>query len=162
MKRLWSAAALLLVLLGGALWNAWYADRLSGRMAGQLEQAQELADRGDWEGAARLSRESFGLWQAHDAYLHVMMRHSDTDQILRGFRALDQYLALEESDQYTAANAELICQLELLSEMEQPSLVNIFLEETAPGSDAVRSGGCLETARFRPGVARRRSRPPDR
>ena len=94
--------------------------------AGQLEQAQELADRGDWEGAARLSRESFGLWQAHDAYLHVMMRHSDTDQILRGFRALDQYLALEESDQYTAANAELICQLELLSEMEQPSLVNIF------------------------------------
>ena len=39
---------------------------------------------------------------------------------------LDQYLALEESDQYTAANAELICQLELLSEMEQPSLVNIF------------------------------------
>ena len=112
MKRLWSAAALLLVLLGGALWNAWYADRLSGRMAGQLEQAQELADRGDWE--------------AHDAYLHVMMRHSDTDQILRGFRALDQYLALEESDQYTAANAELICQLELLSEMEQPSLVNIF------------------------------------
>ena len=122
MKRLWSAAALLLVLLGGALWNAWYADRLNGRMAGQLE----LADRGDWEGAARLSRESFGLWQAHDAYLHVMMRHSDTDQILRGFRALDQYLALEESDQYTAANAELICQLELLSEMEQPSLVNIF------------------------------------
>lgn len=108
------------------LWNAWYADRLTGRMAGQLEQAQELADRGDWEGAVRLSRESFHLWQAHDAYLHVMMRHSDTDQILRGFRALDQYLALEESDQYTAANAELICQLELLSEMEQPSLVNIF------------------------------------
>lgn len=95
-------------------------------MAGQLEQAQELAARGDWEGAARLSRESFGLWQAHDAYLHVMMRHSDTDQILRGFRAVEQYLVLEEPDQYTAANAELICQLELLSEMEQPSLVNIL------------------------------------
>ena len=92
----------------------------------QLEQAQELAARGDWEGAARLSRESFGLWQAHDAYLHVMMRHSDTDQILRGFRAVEQYLVLEEPDQYTAANAELICQLELLSEMEQPSLVNIL------------------------------------
>jgi len=41
-KRLWSAAALLLVLLGGALWNAWYADRLTGRMAGQLEQANCL------------------------------------------------------------------------------------------------------------------------
>ena len=126
MKRLLSAAALLLVLLGGSLWNAWYADRLTGRMAGQLEQAQELAARGTGRGAARLSRESFGLWQAHDAYLHVMMRHSDTDQILRGFRAVEQYLVLEEPDQYTAANAELICQLELLSEMEQPSLVNIL------------------------------------
>ena len=31
-------------------------------VAEQLEQAQELAARGDWEGAARLSRESFGLW----------------------------------------------------------------------------------------------------
>ena len=121
-----SAAALLLVLLGGSLWNAWYADRLTGRMAGQLEQAQELAAREDWEGAARLSRETFGLWQAHDAYLYEMMRRSDTDQILRGFRAVEQYLVLEEPDQYTAANAELICQLELLSEMEQPSLVNIL------------------------------------
>lgn len=126
MKRLVSAAALLLLLLSGSLWNAWYADRLTGQMAGQLEQAQERAVRGDWEGAARLSRESFSLWKAHDAYLHVMMRHSDTDQILRAFKAVEQYLALEETDQYTAANAELICQLELLSEMEQPSLVNIL------------------------------------
>ena len=54
------------------------------------------------------------------------MRHSDTDQILCSFRALEQYLTLEEPDQYTAANAELITQLELLAEMEQPSLVNIF------------------------------------
>ena len=59
MKRLWSAAALLLVLLGGALWNAWYADRLTGRMAGQLEQAQELADRGDWEGAVGSAGRAF-------------------------------------------------------------------------------------------------------
>ena len=33
---------------------------------------------------------------------------------------------LEELDQYVAANADLIAQLELLSEMEQPSLVNIL------------------------------------
>ena len=95
-------------------------------VAEQLEQAQELASHRDWEGAARLSQESFRLWKAHDVYLHVMMRHSDTDQILKMFRAVEQYLALEEPDQYTAANAELICQLELLSEMEQPSLVNIL------------------------------------
>lgn len=37
-----------------------------------------------------------------------------------------QYLDLEELDQYAAANADLVAQLELLSEMEQPSLVNIL------------------------------------
>ena len=50
----------------------------------------------------------------------------DTDQILRTFRQVIQYLELEELDQYAAANADLVAQLELLSEMEQPSLVNIL------------------------------------
>ena len=58
--------------------------------------------------------------------MHVFLRHSDTDQILRTFRQVIQYLDLEELDQYVAANADLVAQLELLSEMEQPSLVNIL------------------------------------
>ena len=54
------------------------------------------------------------------------MRHSDTDQILRGFRTVMEYLRLQEPDQYNAANADLITQLELLAEMEQPSVVNVL------------------------------------
>lgn len=126
MRRLWAAAAILAVLLGGTLWNAWYAERLTGEMIQQLEQAQKRTAQGDWEGAAKLSEQAFQSWQDHEAYLHILMRHSDTDEILSSFRALEQYLALKETDQYTAANAELMTQLELLAEMEQPSLVNIF------------------------------------
>lgn len=126
MKRFWAAITILAVLLGATLWNAWYAEQLTGGLARQLKQAQELAAQGNWEGASELSRQAFQRWQDHQTYLHVLMRHSDTDQILCSFRALEQYLTLEEPDQYTAANAELITQLELLAEMEQPSLVNIF------------------------------------
>ena len=54
------------------------------------------------------------------------MRHGDTDQILRSFQGVLQYLQLEEMDQYAAANADLASQLRLLSEMEQASLVNIL------------------------------------
>ena len=54
------------------------------------------------------------------------MRHSDTDQILRGFRCVLQYLTLQEMDQYAAANADLIAQIRLLSEMEQATLVNVL------------------------------------
>ena len=126
MKRFWAAITILAVLLGATLWNAWYAEQLTGGLARQRKQAQELAAQGNWEGASELSRQAFQRWQDHQTYLHVLMRHSDTDQILCSFRALEQYLTLEEPDQYTAANAELITQLELLAEMEQPSLVNIF------------------------------------
>ena len=83
-------------------------------------------DTGDWEGAAALSGEAFRRWQDRGFYLHVLMRHSDADQIFRSFRTLEQYLALEEPGQYAAANADLIAQLELLSEMEQPSWKNIL------------------------------------
>ena len=126
MRRLWAGGVLLLVLLAGSLGNAWYAGHLTEQLTQQLERAQELAAQGNWEGAAELSEASFQIWQDHEIYLHVLMRHSDTDEILRSFRGLEQYLALEETDQYTAANAELITLLELLAEMEQPALVNVF------------------------------------
>ena len=63
MKRLWAAAAILAVLLGGTLWNAWYAERLTGGMIQQLKQAQERTAQGDWEGAAELSEQAFQSWQ---------------------------------------------------------------------------------------------------
>ena len=85
MKRLWAAAAILAVLLGGTLWNAWYAERLTGGMIQQLKQAQERTAQGDWEGAAELSEQAFQSWQDHEAYLHILMRHSDTDEILSSF-----------------------------------------------------------------------------
>ena len=54
------------------------------------------------------------------------MRHSDTDQILRSFQCVLQYLDIPELDQYTAANADLVSQIRLLAEMEQASLVNVL------------------------------------
>lgn len=54
------------------------------------------------------------------------MRHSDTDQILRTFQSVLQYLELQELDQYAAANADLAAQIQLLAEMEQASLVNVL------------------------------------
>ena len=41
-------------------------------------------------------------------------------------QAVEEYLKLEEMDQYAAANAQLIAQLELLAEMEDPSLENVL------------------------------------
>lgn len=126
MKRFWMAGLLLAVLVALCLGNAWYSLSLTRNLAGQLTQAQELVEQDRWEPARTLTQQVYDSWNNHHFYLHVFLRHSDTDQILRTFRQVLQYLHLEELDQYVAANADLIAQLELLSEMEQPSLVNIL------------------------------------
>ena len=73
-----------------------------------------------------MTRQVYEDWQSHHFYFHTLMRHSDTDQILRGFRQVLEYLSLQEPDQYNAANADLMAQLELLAEMEQPTLTNVL------------------------------------
>lgn len=126
MKRLWIAAALLIFLLGASLANAWYAQKLTGEMGESLRQAQRLAEQEDWGRAESLTRQVYEDWQGHHFYFHTLMRHGDTDQVLRAFRAVLEYLRLREPDQYNAANADLIAQLELLAEMEQASVVNVL------------------------------------
>ncbi|MEY8316779.1 DUF4363 family protein [Oscillospiraceae bacterium 50-58] len=126
MKRLYIAAALLIALLGASLANAWYAQRLTGEMREDLSQAQLYAKQGNWSRAESLTRQVYEDWQNHHFYLHTLMRHSDTDQVLRAFRTVLEYLQLQEPDQYNAANADLMAQLELLAEMEQASVVNVL------------------------------------
>ena len=126
MKRLYIAAALLIALLGASLTNAWYAQRLTEGMREELSRAQRLTEQGNWGSAEALTRQVYEDWQSHHFYLHTLMRHSDTDQVLRAFRTVLEYLRLQEPDQYNAANADLMAQLELLAEMEQASVVNVL------------------------------------
>lgn len=126
MKRLWIAAGLLLLLLAASLTNAWYAQKVTGDMGERLRQAQALAEQGEWNRSEALTRQVYEDWQGHHFYFHTLMRHSDTDQVLRAFRQVLEYLPLREPDQYNAANADLIAQLELLAEMEQASVVNVL------------------------------------
>lgn len=126
MKRLWIAVILMIALLAGSLVNAWYVQSLSDGLTGRLKEAQQLAREDQWAQAAELTQQVYADWQSHHFYLHSVLRHSDTDQILRSFRSVLQYLDIQELDQYAAANADLLAQLELLAEMEQASVVNVL------------------------------------
>ena len=126
MKRLWIAAGLLALLLAASLTNAWYAQKLTGNMGERLRQAQTLTGQGNWDRAEALTRQVYEDWQDHHFYFHTLMRHSDTDQVLRAFRQVLEYLRLQEPDQYNAATADLVAQLELLAEMEQATVVNVL------------------------------------
>ena len=94
MKRLWIAAALLAAMCGATLFNANYCQKLADSLSGRLEQAQALVEAERWDQAEELTRQVYQDWQDSHFYLHVVMRHSDTDQILRSFQSVLQYLSL--------------------------------------------------------------------
>ena len=107
-KKWGSFCGVLAILLGGLAAFAWFTSRPVSLRAEEL------------------TRQVYQDWQDSHFYLHVVMRHSDTDQILRTFQSVLQYLELQELDQYAAANADLAAQIQLLAEMEQASLVNVL------------------------------------
>ena len=126
MKRLWICAGLVLALLTSTLLNSRHIARTVTVLTGQLADAHRLTADDDWEQAARITGQALTLWEKQDFYFHIMLPHRDIDEIRLSFREVAQYLALEEADQYNAANARLIEQLGLLAEMEQLNLKNIL------------------------------------
>lgn len=126
MRRIYGALSILSVLLILSLYNGYYAKKLTSQIASELTKAQEYAASEQWDLAATHTQTAHELWDAHDFYLHVSMRHTDTDNILLSLQAVEEAIALEEADQYRTSNAQLITQLQLLAEMEAPSLQNIF------------------------------------
>lgn len=126
MKQFWLALGLLLTMLVSTLGNALYVNGLADTVTQQLEAAETMAQRGAWEQADAITQECFSIWEERHAYLHIISRHADTDAILQSFRAVMQYLKLEEMDQYAAENQELITKIELLAEMEQPDWLNVL------------------------------------
>lgn len=126
MKQFWLALGLLAAMLGATWGNAVYMEKLVGEVTQSLNAAEEMALRGAWDQAEEVTRQCFDQWNEHHAYLHIVSRHNDTDEILVSFRAVLQYLALEEVDQYAAENRELVTHITLLAEMEQPDWLNVL------------------------------------
>ncbi|WP_294552206.1 DUF4363 family protein [uncultured Pseudoflavonifractor sp.] len=126
MKRLWIACGILAAIFAATLYNASYLNRFTASLSDRLTQAEAWAEAGNWAEAARLTEDAFQAWESHNLYLHVLLRHSDTDDINSSFQEVGEFISCQESGEYSAANARLITQIRLLYEAEQLSLKNIL------------------------------------
>ena len=126
MKRFWIALLLLGAILTGTLFHIRSLHGFTDTLAGLLEQADELAAAEQWEQAQTLTQQAKDTWADRDVYLHVLLRHADTDSIYAGFRETLALLDSQEYGEYAAANARLVTQIQLLYEAEQLTLKNIF------------------------------------
>lgn len=126
MKRGWLAAALLAGMIGLAFWHMAALGSLTGELGATLSKAEERAERGDWAGAAQMTKAASDLWDSKHFYLHATLEHDLTDDIAMGFAETLEFIECQETGEYSAANARLIEQLELLGEMEKPLPENLL------------------------------------
>lgn len=126
MSRFWISLTLLIAILAASLSNAAYLTKLTDSITARLQTAEEMAEQEAWDQAAAITTQCLEDWNSYHTYLHIISRHSDTDAILISFRSVLQSLKLREMDEYAAANLELITQITLLAEIEQPDWLNVL------------------------------------
>lgn len=126
MKRLWIAVTLLVVVFAASWANTLYLERLSGELTALLTEAEAMGETGHWDRALELTQRAEVLWEKHDAYLHVTLRHVDTDNIFLSFQAVKEYLQCQEAGEYSAASAMLLGHIRLLYEQEEFNLKNLL------------------------------------
>ncbi len=126
MKRGILAAGLLAAMVGLSLWHIATVGDLTREVRETLAQAEARAEAGSWEEAAALTREAEDIWRAKDFYVHVTLQHEVTDEVLRGFGEVREFIQARESGEYSAANARLMEHLYLLGEAERLTLENLL------------------------------------
>ena len=126
MKRIWIALAILLAILAGTLAHSFYLAGFTRNLTVLLEQAEVHAEQEDWETAAKLTQDAYDRWQKKDLYLHITLRHDETGAIHIGLQEVAEFIQCKEGGEYSAANARLIANLELMVEEEQLSLKNVL------------------------------------
>ena len=126
MKKMWWAIAALVLLFAATLYNSHYISSVTKSLSKQLTGAEQLAEAGKWEEAEALTLQAQADWEKHAGYFYTVLRHSDTDAVQTNFRKTLEFLYTQEGGEYSSANAELMTQIELLSDMERLTLRNVL------------------------------------
>ncbi len=127
MRRLWISLAVLIALVCATFCNSRYLHNYTQELVTLLKQAEFCAADGDWDAAGDKTEAALDRWHSHDTFLHMVFLHRDTDAILLSFKEVQQLIVhQEDGGEYSAANARLITQIELLHETEQLNWKNLL------------------------------------
>lgn len=126
MKRLVIAISILLLIFVLTLSHSFYISSFTRELTVLLENAEGNAEKGDWRSAEKLTQTALEKWEKKGTYLHILLQHSDNDSVYTNFQVVNEFIQCQEAGEYSAANARLIAELELLAEAEQLTLQNVL------------------------------------
>ena len=119
-------SALLAAVLAFCLWNSAAMAACTARWQAQLEEADRLAQAGDWEGAAAAIRRGYADWSAGQTWLHIVANHDAVDGAEAMYHRSLAFAESREDSELRAELADLRDQLRLLAEREEFSLRNVL------------------------------------
>lgn len=97
MKKIYCALGILLVITGFCWFTAWRVDDLCSTSAQLLEAAETQVLLGDYPAAEETVNHAFRLWQKHECFFGMALRHTESDDVGILFPVLQE--ACRQKDQ---------------------------------------------------------------
>ena len=119
-------AAVLAAILAFCLWNSAAMKTHTTHWQSQLEEADRLAQSGDWGAAASAVKDGYASWTQRQTWLHCVTSHDAVDSAEAMYHRALAFAGSEEDSEFRAELADLRAQLRLLAEMEEFSVKNVL------------------------------------
>ena len=126
MKHFYIPVGILAVILGLSLWAGRYVEARTDQWNALLAQADQLGSAEDWDAARNRMESTYADWQSSQTLFHIIMEHSELDEAEDLFVGALAVCREEDDADFHQLLAQLMKQLELLSETQQASVKNIL------------------------------------
>ena len=126
MKHCWIACGVFSLCLAVGLCSVLYV-RTSGEQTNEkLTTSVRQAEREEYAAAAASLEQAREIWEGRETWLGIFLHHEEVDEVIALFAQLEQFIRLEDLDDYLAACHELTARLEHIRRMELPTVENVM------------------------------------
>lgn len=126
MKKEWLAVILLLLILGGNVWNQRHAQQVTDRLFSLADEIREAAGEERWTQAADAAEQMEREWRREEAYTSVFLRHSETDALTDAICALRGAVAGRDAGEILGAVLTAEAHVRCIRSMEKLSFGTVF------------------------------------
>ena len=126
MKHVAIAVSILAVLLCLCILASAYVRNRAAETIAPVLRAQALATQENYTAAAVEILQAKTIWHDAEAWLEILLPHDEADEASRVLATLYEYARVEDTDDFSAASAELVFLLEHIRQMQLPTLQNIL------------------------------------
>ena len=126
MKKIVCSAAVLVLLTAFCWWTAWRVQKLCGQAAAYLDRAETQVALGDYPAAEAYLEDARALWENHEQFFGMALRHTESDDVEILLPALQETCRQRDGLEFLLRSRELSATLRQLGRMEQPYLFNIL------------------------------------